>query len=260
MKRRACGFSIVELLLVAAIFSAFLIVSYGLLNTGLSSWKRTANSQDVDLEFSKAAAALKRDLRDTAVRHASTRTTPWLPPGGTRGNVLWFLSAVDPASGQFVRKKDGTPFWQRNIVYYLAIPSEHDALYGVRCGSGRYHCPHGMLVRRVFDTGQATSASSPEARIEKLMTPAQVGERLKRPRTAHRLEFGNPTAESEEVVAVGLVDFAATVAPTGFPNEVELRLSGFQLAEAGKVMRLGQEDMSLSPYTRSLLLSVVPGN
>lgn len=260
MKRRDRGFSVVELMLVAAIFSSFMVVSYMLLNTGFSSWKRTANSQDVDLEFSKATGLLRRDMRDSSVRSCSTRTTAWLPAGGTRSNVLWFLSAVDPATGKFVRKKDGTPFWQRNIVYYLAVPSEHDAIYGLRCGNVRYHCPHGMLVRRVFDTGAVTSSTSAEAKIERLMTSAQVGERLKRPRRASLLEFGNPTAESEEIAATGLVDFEARIAPAGWPGEVEVRLSGFQLAEAGKVMRLGQEDLSQSPYTRHLLLSMFPGN
>lgn len=258
---RERGFTVIELMLVAAIFSSFLIVSYMLLSAGFATWRKTEGRQDMDLEFSKAAAALRRDLRDSSFRQCATAATPWLPPGEPRGNALWLLSAIDPASGDYVRKADGTPFWQRNILYYLAIPTDHDKLYGVRCQTNRRNfCPHGVLVRRVFDIDPQTSPAAAESKMERLMTNGEAGDRMERPMDLQSA-LGNPEAESEEIVATGLVDFQVRLAPsTRWPSEVEIQLTGFQLAEAGKTLALGNEDLSQSPYTKHALFSLFPSN
>lgn len=259
--RRRRGFSLIELMLVASIFSLFLIASYMLLSSGLNVWHKTSGSQDIDTQFSRLEAVLRRDLQDGSFAQCAVGKTPWLPPGGGQSNVLWLLSALDPGTGDFVRKQDGSPFWQRGILYYLSVPLEHDEMFGVRCDSKRFSCSHGMLIRRVVDINPMTTPTGPESKIEKLMSPAKVSGLLDRPRS-FALDFTpREEVESSEIVASGLLDFQVALAPSSdYPSEVEIRLASFQVEEAGKKVRLGQEDLLNSPYTRQLLISIFPGN
>ena len=255
-RARPHGFSIVELILVAAIFSLFLLVSYLLLNSGLGVWQKTASSQDATFEMSKVRSSLTRDLRETSFEECAVAGAPPVPGSG---RAIWFLSAVHPATGIFAQRADGSPLWQRNIVYYLTVPSDHDALFGMHCAGQDDRCPHKFLVRRVFDTGPATDPGSAITQQETLLSPGQVGDLLGRPQ-GYGLNISGPTAESQELVATGLLDFEVELQPGPWEHEIQVTVSAFNVQEAGKKFALGSESLKQTPYTHHLLFSVFPGN
>jgi prepilin-type N-terminal cleavage/methylation domain-containing protein len=250
LRRSRSGFSLAELLVVAALFSVFLSVSYVILKNGMESWHRTESSQDVGFELAQASYWLQSDLSTTSVD--MLRTT-------VDGNVLWFLSPIDPATDEMGRKDDGTVLWQRNIIYFLTVPQDHDQLFGLSCEGQDTRCPHKFLVRRVFDRGSVTNLDSSPANEEKLMSEAEVSRFTGRPK-GYGLDFGHAASESDKLVARGLLEFEVRNQPDAYVGEIEVRLSGFDVNEAGKKIALGRTPLEDSPYTHDLLFSSFPGN
>lgn len=255
---RSRGFSLPELLLVMAIFSAFLLSVHYLLSSGLGTWRRTASSQDASLQLAKAHRALYDDLRATGIASCEVVNSAVLGTS-TTGDVLWLLSANDSSSSQPCRKEDGTPFWQRNVLYYLGAPTDHDRLFKQVCQAKPFVCPHKVLIRRVFDSQRATMANSPEADVEELMPSAQVRTRARLPRDFNS-PFPGAAAEKSEIVATGLVDFQVSKGAHGWNGEIEFRLKAFDVDSAGKVSMIGREDLRNSPFTHETFGSVFPGN
>jgi type II secretory pathway component PulJ len=251
------AFSLLELLLVSALFSLFLLVSYSLLSSGIGVWQKTASSQDVSFQLAKVKAALREDLAQASAESCAVSQTPSVPADLNSGDIVWFLSAINPATGQLAKKDDGTPFWQRNIVYYLSVPRDHDQLFGFRCA--KQNCPHKFLVRRVFDTTPATTPDSPESREERLMSRDEVRQRTGPPQ-GYDLNIAGPAAEREELVASALLAFEVKLGPEDLADEVEVRVSGFQTEDAGKKVKVGSEDLLQSPYARHDIVSIFPGN
>lgn len=258
MKARSNGFSLLELTIVATLFTLFLLVSYGLLRSGLAAWHKTESSQDVHFQFQKLRHALHRDLRDVsaglcAVMGRDGSTTP-----PEEGEVLWFLSASTPEAG-LVRKSDSTPFWQRNVLYYLTVPTDHDQQFGERCGDGPWACPHRVLVRRLFDSGPPTAPEGAPESIETLMSALTIEDKLLAP-TGHTLPDSDPDLESQEIVAAGLLRFEVRLRPQGRAGEIEIRVAGFDVEHAGKLVSSRTESLELSPYTHHFTMSVFPAN
>jgi hypothetical protein len=259
---RRFGFSLVELLLVAAMFSLFMIASYTLLSSGVSVWQRTASSQDAGFQMGKARVSLQEDLRQASFASTRVGRSANLVGGATEGNVVWLLSALNPASQTFCRKTtDGLPFYQRNIVYYLAVPRDHDSLFGVSCAGTDTRCPHKFLIRRVFDSGPPTAPDSPLSKEEKLLGPGQVQDLIPLPR-GYSLELTGADSESDKLVATGLLDMSVSLGSgdSAASREVRVTLSGFDVEDAGKKVRLGQQDLKDSSYTHTIVFSVFPGN
>ncbi len=248
MKRESgAGFSLPELLIVITIFSGFLLLVHYLLSSGLGAWRRTASSQDSGLQLVKAQKALRNDLQASGV----TVTTI-----ASSGDALWMLSAVDPDNGEILRKDDGTPLWRRNVLYYLAIPTEHDRIFRQACLNRPYHCPHKLLIRRVFDH---PNSPAPDDDIEALMTEAEFRARALAT-SGMSPNISGPVAESTDIVATGMVSFEVHRGAGDWSGEIEYRLRAFNGEGVGKVSALGREDLRNSPFTHEILGSVFPGN
>lgn len=257
--REGAGFSLPELLIVSAIFSGFLVVSYLLLHSGLGVWRKTAGSQDVDVELLKARDTLRRDLLQASFVQCRVSDYPSLTSTDNTGDVLWMLSAEDPATGELARDPDGVPFWQRNVVYYCVVPTDHDKYYGTACGARRpTDCPHKVLVRRVVDDGPLTRPNSRVKNEEKLLETATLNGLFLIPTDRRSIPGGD---RNTQVVAAGVLDFKVSLAPDAeWPEEVRVQLVGLPEQVDGKRLELGKGDPHASSYAHSLTFSVQPGN
>lgn len=257
MKAHSKGFSLLELTIVATLFALFLLISYGLLQSGIHTWHKTESSQDVHFQFQKLRHALHRDLRD-----ASTGSCAVMESDGSttsdKGEALWFLSASSPESG-LARKRDSTPFWQRNVLYYLTTSTDHDHQFGMQCGDGPFACPHRMLIRRVFDSHVLTTPDGALETIETLMSATSIQEKLLAP-TGYTLGTRDAEVESQEILASGLLQFEVQLQPEGRTDEIEIRVAGFDVEHAGKVISRQTESLEHSPYTHFFTMSVFPAN
>ncbi|MEW6282596.1 MAG: prepilin-type N-terminal cleavage/methylation domain-containing protein, partial [Candidatus Eremiobacterota bacterium] len=263
--RRA--FSLVELVMALAIFSLVGMLAYLALSNGVRLWKGVTDSEGASVEMRKASVRLERDLALTELSSLVVAPGPNSLGPAPDGNAVCFLSPVDPATGQVARRKDGNPFWQRNILYYLVVPTNHQALFGSTCAGGvgpnglDDRCPHKVLVRKVIDSGGATQPGAPESTAERPLT--NLTPYLTRPNGYSLTAMGGePGLSQVEIVGARLLTFRVEVAPepTRTLQEVVVTLQGVALAEARKRLRVGQDPLSTGPFTRSLTLSVIPGN
>lgn len=261
---RPRGFSLSELLIALSIFGVLLLLLGLSYAHAVYAWRRTSGRSLATSELGKARQALLEELPNAA-EIKTARVPPSLPGGGDDGDAVWFLSAVDPSTGLFKKKSDGTPFWQRNVLYYLVVPKGHDKLYGSSCGGGlgpdNYddRCPHKMLVRKVIDSGPPTDPTD-ETSEEKILS--DVSSYLTSPQGFNTSAMlGESGVERAEVKAQSLLWMR--ISPTTSPawsGEIEVDLRATSFSEARRVSAVGTAPLADSPLTTQYLFSVFPSN
>lgn len=258
---RARGHTIVEVLIAASIFSVCLLVLAALFTQTQNLW-RSINSRDVSRrELAKASASLQRDLKLASGQELSKTRVPPSLGSGDDGEAIWFLSPVDPVSGQMVHRQDAKPFWQRNILYYLVVPANHNNSFQVNClgtaGPGGYEvaCAHKVLIRKVIDSGPATIPGNETT--QETLVPS-VAAYLTRPNGLSVAAMaGEPNLKEVKIVATNLLYFATT-APGATQLDIELRAVAVELAR--HQMPLGSTSIYDSRYTRQAALNLILNN
>jgi hypothetical protein len=260
MARGHSAFSLPELLIVSGLFSVFLLASYTILTSGLQVWDRTSSSQDASFQLQRARVQIERDLSQSSSFETGIKVGAVGDKALPEGDTLWFLSAQIESTQKWAQSDDGKPFWQRNILYYTAIPLDHDELYTTACPGTPEICPHKVLVRKVIDSGPATGPESTRLAQEVLLPPKTILNYLTRPTTG--LSFPvQSSVEKAEVVATNLYSATFRADPTGQAElELEVTLVSFDLKEAGKKFEFRAGQVETSPYARKATFSVFPPN
>jgi len=237
-----------------ACFFMILAVAGAIFSQAQSVSRHINGADRAQREMRRARATLERDLiLANSGQIGRSRMPDYLGGGGDTGESLWFLSPVDPASGQTVLREDGKPCWQRNILYYITIPLNHDQLFGMHCqggmGSNGFddRCPHKVLVRRVIDSGHATVD---EATQETLLAGSAIGAYLVRPMN---LQF-----PQGKLVATGLLHFSTLSGPppASIPTEIFVDLRSLSLEEAQRHARVGLDSFFGSRFESRAPFSV----
>ncbi|MEW6281946.1 MAG: hypothetical protein AB1758_25300 [Candidatus Eremiobacterota bacterium] len=240
------------------IFSVMLVVTALLFNDSIKVWRSTSGADTANREMRKARTALERDLilaRPSELRRVAVPDS--LGGGGNDGEALWFLSPVDPATGTMVRKADGTPFWQRNILYYMVVPNNHQNTFKMSCtggaGPGGFddRCPHKVLIRKVIDSGTPTVVT--DETTEETLLP-DVSAYLTRPNGYDLSGMGGePGLAETRVVGAQLLTFFSQSVPG---PEVAVTLQAVAVDEARRQIQLGTAALSSGPFSYSFPFSV----
>ncbi len=245
-------------------------LTHGILKYTIDIWWRVNAGADSQQQLYRVQNSLERDLQAAAFSLELDRRTIAVEKApaslanldGADGDVLWFLSAIDPVSGEFQRRPDGTPFWQRNILYYLATPVELASFGyvagGLQVGGYESACPFKVLIRKEIDSGPPTSPTSPpETTTEELMSAAEIFDHLNRPTNYGTIGMGGPST-SVNPVAVDLLTFRVDLLPEVRGVQVDVRATGIDRArrEGG----VGGRDLSRDPATQQLLRTYFPPN
>lgn len=259
------GITLLELIVSVSIFSLVGLMLAAAFSAATNTWRSTSASSDAQLALNKARDDLVRDLQNTSfasVRVAGGATTLGPPDG----DVVWFLSAIDPSTGNYMRRSDGSPFWQRNILYYSIVPDNHSALFGYTCSGGadvdgyENQCPHKVLVRKVIDGGGATDPND-ETTEETPLTASEASSYLTRPNgydTSSMLAESGMTDVS--LPSTNLLTFRVQLAPEpAWQREVRVELGSVSILTAGREVRIGSTPLSTTRFYRNLTLSVFPG-
>ncbi|MBI3927342.1 MAG: type II secretion system protein [Armatimonadetes bacterium] len=260
--RRA--FTLLESVIGLGIFVLLLIVLATMMTGGTALWRDLESSADANLNLRNLAVRLRQDLARTSFQELATTTVPG--GGAHHGDAVWFLSAVDPATGEFMRKSDGTPFWQRNLLYYSVVPNGHSELYGYACAGGADsdgyddRCPHKMLICKQIDSGVPTVITD-ETSQESLIPAGQIANYLTAPDGFDVSGMsGEPGLELTQVVARALVTFRVFPAPGSWGNEVRVDARAVQIRSAEKSVAIGQSPLGEGKFTTQLEFSVAPEN
>lgn len=262
MRRR--GVTLLELVVGFTLFSVVGLLLVGAFFYSTKAWRGLSGSSSAQLALRKGQTVLQRDLRRTS--YASVRVAPSTASLGIAdGDAVWFLSAIDPVTGEFMRKSDGTPFWQRNILYYITVPNNHNSVFGTACSGGadaqgyEVQCPHKVLIRKVLDSGTVTDPTD-ESTEEQPMAAADITPYLTRPNgTDVSAMTGEVGLSSVNIAASGLLSFRVQLAPDPqYDNEVRMRLLACAIEAARREVAVGTVPLSGNRFTLDYSLSVFP--
>lgn len=191
------GYTLLELSLASTLVAVVLLVASLLLFYGMRNWRQLDKGQDASFQLSKACRKLREELRHTSFNECRVDRRSDL------GDVVTFLSALDDPSGEVLFQADGSPFWQRNVLYYLA-PEPLDTCRDLA------DCPHKRLLRLSLDRDKkTTSETDPSVTEEELIS-----------KPLEHLQSDAP------VVALHLKSLSVQMAPdpVAFPDEVKVEM------------------------------------
>jgi hypothetical protein len=245
-------------------------ITQALLTRTIDNWWRVNANADAQQQLYKAQTVLERDLAAAAYERENGRETftiHKLPPelesldgAGADGDAFWFLSAIDPVTGRFMRTEDGEPFWQRNVLYYLVTPSAVETLgfegTGLDLHGYESACPYKILIRKEIDFGTPTDPTD-QATSEPLMTYFQIAPLLTRPVGYDLSGMSGPNV-SVQPVAANILSFRVDPVNSIGGFEVDLRATAIDRAK--REGRIGSRDLANDPATQQLRLTLFPPN
>lgn len=254
------GYTILELMLAAALMSGLLLVLGEAMRQSQTVFRTTSGTADASTELRSVSQRLRRELLQTKLSEVRTVDTPATFGGAPDGKAIWFLSNVD-ASGVPRFTTGGAPFWHRNVIYYIRVPQGHAQLFGYDCGGGAGpggyddRCPHKVIVRKEVDSGTLTNYPD-EATVEPILPAGTVtGSYLTRP---SRYDTSAMNSEPGVVQAqvVGRLFLTFTAQETS--SEVTADFRAVSLPRARKEAAIGTTSLFNKPFTYHFGLSVYP--
>lgn len=265
MRRLPRGFSIVEVLIAAGLTVLILTLLGVSLSLVRSLLRENSAASDSSLRLRGAYLDLSGELRETSFLQCRTIEVSG-SSRGRLGDAVWFCSSVDPSSGKSIRAGDGRPHWQRNILYYPAIPGNHDQLYGVSCpavdDAEGYDvgCPHKILIRKVIDALPSTS-SDPSRPPEQLISPTGIVDYIHNPSQLMMNPTGPGGQEDARLASQQLVSFRASMHPSSTQpsaSHIKIRMVSLSTEAAQGQSRVEAVDHSSLPGSEAMEFSVYP--
>lgn len=223
-------------------FALILLATYQIFLRTNQGWQRLSGDQSASSHLQRAEGWLRRDLSLAAYDRLRISSGP-LSLSGKDGDAVWFLSAIDPDTGEFVRNGDGSPRWQRNILYYSVIPagSGNADFQGAGIAVDGYEVsyPYKLLVRK-------------EIQAQELID--DIGPYLERP---NGLDFSSTNTQIT-LVASRLLSFQVN-ADDGLRG-VRVTLQAASLEEAAREFPIGSRDLLDARFLLERRFELFPEN
>lgn len=252
--KRVQGLTLVELMISLTVLVAILAITHFIFTRINQTWNRVSGDQGAGAQLQKAEGWLRRDLALASFEGMRVAAGP-TSLSGKDGDAVWFLSAIDPSTGQFLRNSDGTPHWQRNILYYSVVPGNlADAQFqgsGMAKGGYEVSYPYKLLVRKQIDFGTPTTAGSTTS--EELIT--DITPYLERP---DGLDFSADDCEEVTVAANHLLSFQA--APDPALRSLRVVMQAASLEEARREFAIGTRNLLDPRFLLERRMEIFPEN
>lgn len=245
---------------------SFLLIAagYAILYMSGDVFKSVSGNDDASLQLRKAIRHLNRDLVASYYPEVLIEQVP-----GARGVVgdavcMLSCSAGDDARGPVSLTESGAPFWQRNVLFYIALPQGDTCTGGPDADGYEDMCPHKVLIRKVIDSDPATLPlpdGNPTSDEEVLLTSLSLY--LTRPtaRLGTGAMLSEPGVTYAEVVAADLLTMRVEREPEpDAPTEILVTLRAFNELAGQKNTNIGSALLTNHPKTRTQLLSTFPRN
>ncbi|MBT9582943.1 prepilin-type N-terminal cleavage/methylation domain-containing protein [bacterium] len=253
------GFSLVEVILACALMSILMVVLGEALSQAQNAFRNVTGTSDAADELRKVCQHVRQELIQTSGVQIGSRDSA-NSLGSPDGEAIWFLSNIG-SDGNPHFMSDGSPFWQRNVLYYIVVPGNHLGLFGWNCAGGADpdgyddRCPHKVLIRKEIDFGVATDFVN-EATVETLMSSGDILPYLTQP-VGYSCSAMNAEAGMRQVRIVGrsLLTFRVSSAA---PGSVTLDTRAVSIARARTKVALGTASMVDSPFTFHFGITVTP--
>jgi type II secretory pathway component PulJ len=243
------GATLLEVIVSLSMVSLMVLATFLILNSSIITWRKVSGNQGAEAQLIKAESWLRRDVAQTAYG-ALSRAGSVTTLIGKDGDAVWFLSAIDPDTGMFVRNIDGTPRWQRNILYYLVVPTGKNTTgfsgTGIEDSGYEVSHPGKVMVRKVID-------NNPDPAEEELI--ADISSFLEAPNDGL---LNAPNSESASLVAVNLLGFRVDKDDT--LQRVALVLQAAKLEEQQHRFAIGSQSLLDPQYLLERRFELFPEN
>lgn len=263
MKKLKTGFTLPELLIAMTVAFVLIGAGYFMLHMATDVYRQISGHEDGALQMKKAARRIQVDL--LASNANLTNTSIVAGPVGNSGDAVWMLSAAsgDEASGSTNATETGSPYWQRNVIYYPARP-QGDTCPGIVDGDGYEDgCPHKTILRKVVDSGASTSplpTGNPAADKEELLPT--VTPYLTRPSGLGVAGmYGEPGITDVEIIAINVLSMRVEKDPDpNAPGEIKVTFKTFNEEVGSKKTNVGSVNLGNHAKTLTHVVSVFPRN
>jgi len=253
------AFSLLEVVFAAALMGLLMIVMGASMRQTQTVFRATSGSYDASAQLRKVTSRIQQELIQTNLNKVAVSNSVGAPP---EGGAIWFLDNLDPATHEPRYLPDGSPFWARNILYYLVVPNNHASIFGSSCvlqagpGPGGHddRCPHKVLIRKEIDTGAAFNPTD-DLTIEALIAGGAISTYFTRP-NGYNVSAMLTEAGVREVKIVGqnLLSFEAQIQDGG----IDLNIRAVSLARARREVAVGATSLYNSRYTLHFAQTVYP--
>lgn len=255
------GFTISEVLTTCALYSIILIVLGIAVTSGEKLFRRVSAKYDTESQLQRALPRLQEEIRATSLSTVEVNSNP---------PAIWFLTNYGPPSAgapeapdTFIpqMQMDGSPRWQRHIVYYLCQPNQHDQIANQSCGGYTGDddtiCPHKVLIRAeiTFENPDPTDA----AQVEQPHSLATWLAPVSRSSGYNVSGLRGTTINAAQVKRIdvlgrNLLSFRANKVG----NRVQIELKAVALGQAQREIKVGQVDLATSRFTTQYQFLVTP--
>jgi hypothetical protein len=243
-------------MVVSSIFAVVLSLGMRSFHQSSQVWRKISATTEASVNLRRATARIQTDLLSTSPTRVRTYQGP-STLSGFDGDAFWFLSALDD-QGNFQRTSDGSPFWQRTVLYYTVTPSGHQTAGFGSGGSDPQgyedHCPYKLLIRKEIDWGTPTDPLD-DTTSEELMSALDVTSYLTRP-AGYSLAGMESEVGVQEVQLVAR-DLLSTRCLIDSGN-VQVKILAGANERARKEAGFGRSSLSGKPFIHELEFTVVP--
>lgn len=230
------------------IYILIVIVFFALIKYGSRSWKSVETRMDAQKSIQLAKSVLRAELARTAY----SSIVVYQPDGDYR-HAICFKSAIDDNGAFATDAETGRPVWQKHMLFYLAKPKAPALHPGVTCAAetgkdgSDLKCPHKWLIRKELPL-EADITASPESLKPFLAEPEDVS----------ALQLPESNVRDARVIAQDLLGLTIGRTESSTLREVTVSLKIFKTREAMAAVSVGSVDLSASPFTLQVDVSVIP--
>lgn len=242
-----------------AIFSLLGIIGFELILMAQKTFLRVSGHEDAELQLKRASRKLETDLLASNFGNVTVGdVAASLPGGGKDGNAVACLTAAVNGTGDVASIPSGSPYWQRNLLYYASVPLGDTCAGGIGPDGYDDRCPHKMLMRKIIDVGTVTNVSFPATPEVEL---TDFSPYLTRPLKGDVSPMlGEPGISRADIVALNLLSFRLEKQPDpNFPEEVRVTLRCWDFLSKQKIA-LGSTSLANHTNTVVFSFSVFPRN
>jgi type II secretory pathway pseudopilin PulG len=232
---RMGAFTLIEMIVGMALFMIIMVIIFSTFRTFTSCWKVAESKNEVHRQFLKIMYNFDREMSRTSLDSVIC---------GTNNGQNWicFKSPID-MNGSPVYLDDGTPDWQKFIIYYTSRPPGDSCT--IPAGMDSY-CPHKYVIRK--DVGINAQLSNP-GRVTPYLT--------------FTLTINQASGEPDVIYVKPLTNNILEMSFNKDANKAYLHLKILRISEASQHLRVGLVPLSsgnAKTYINELVWSVMPRN
>jgi prepilin-type N-terminal cleavage/methylation domain-containing protein len=263
-KSRPLGFTLPEIMIAMLIASVLFGFGYALLDMSSKVYHQVSGHNDGELQMKKLSRRLQKELVPSNID--SVRIEPVADTAGNASDAVSMLSlnSTARANGPVCTTVAGEPYWQRNVLFYLARPLGDTCTPQADVDGYEDACPHKVAIRKVIDSGVTTEPLPAGDPVNDMEEPLDsLAPFLTRPPGNYNVTgmLGEPGVTDVEVVAVNLLSMRVSLDPEpNSPGEVFIELRALNEEGARQTVVIGSTLLSGTGKTLTQILSCFPRN